>query len=88
MQTPVVLAAEGLTLEPYFRNVSFEAHAGEVLGVYGFMGCGQIELARMLFGKFKPERGAAAARRRRRAAEATPPPPRTPGSASCRKAGA
>ena len=56
-QTPVVLAAEGLTLEPYFRNVTFEAHAGEVLGVYGFMGCGQIELARMLFGKLRPERG-------------------------------
>ena len=55
--TPVVLEAEGLTLEPYFRNVSFQAHAGEVLGIYGFMGCGQIELARMLFGKLKPERG-------------------------------
>jgi ribose transport system ATP-binding protein len=55
--TPVVLQAEGLTLEPYFRNVSFEAHAGEVLGVYGFMGCGQIELARLLFGKLKPEAG-------------------------------
>jgi ribose transport system ATP-binding protein len=56
-QTPVVLAAEDLTLEPYFRNITFEAHAGEVLGIYGFMGSGQIELARMLFGKFKPERG-------------------------------
>jgi ribose transport system ATP-binding protein len=55
--TPVVLEAEGLTLEPHFRDVSFQAHAGEVLGIYGFMGCGQIELARMLFGKLKPERG-------------------------------
>ena len=55
--TPVVLEAEGLTLEPYFRDVSFQAHAGEVLGIYGFMGCGQIELARMLFGKLRPERG-------------------------------
>jgi ribose transport system ATP-binding protein len=57
LKTPVVLEAEGLTLEPFFRDVSFKAHAGEVLGVYGFMGCGQIELARMLFGKLKPERG-------------------------------
>src|ERR1700744_3625998 len=54
---PIVLEVEGVTLEPYFRNVSFQAHAGEVLGVYGFMGCGQIELARMLFGKFRPDRG-------------------------------
>jgi ribose transport system ATP-binding protein len=29
-----------------------------VLGIYGFMGCGQIELARTLFGKIRPERGA------------------------------
>ena len=57
MQTPVVMEAEGLTLEPFFRNVSFQAHAGEVLGIYGFMGCGQIELARMLFGKLRPDRG-------------------------------
>jgi len=55
--TPVVLEAQGLTLEPYFRDVSFNTHVGEVLGIYGFMGCGQIELARMLFGKLKPERG-------------------------------
>jgi ribose transport system ATP-binding protein len=57
IRTPVVLEAESLTLEPFFRDVSFQAHAGEVLGIYGFMGCGQIELARMLFGKLKPERG-------------------------------
>ncbi len=56
-QTPVVLEADGLTLEPHFRDVSFQAHAGEVLGIYGFMGCGQIELARMLFGKLRPARG-------------------------------
>ena len=57
MTSPVVLEAEGVTLDPHFRNVSFQAHAGEVLGIYGFMGCGQIELARLLFGKLKPDRG-------------------------------
>ncbi len=31
----------------------FEARAGEVLGIYGFMGCGQLELARTLFGKLQ-----------------------------------
>src|SRR5262249_44565888 len=30
---------------------------GEVLGIYGFMGCGQLELARTLFGRLRPERG-------------------------------
>jgi len=54
---PLVLEARGLTLSPYYRDVSFVARAGEILGVYGFMGCGQIELARTLFGKLAPERG-------------------------------
>jgi ribose transport system ATP-binding protein len=53
-----VLEAKGLTLAPYFSDVSFSARAGEVLGIYGFMGCGQIELSRALFGKLKPQSGA------------------------------
>jgi len=73
-QTPVVLEAQGLTLEPFFRNLSFQAHAGEILGIYGFMGCGQIELARMLFGKLAPDKGrlllAGAPARLRRTADA------------------
>jgi ribose transport system ATP-binding protein len=28
-----------------------------VLGIYGFMGCGQLDLARVLFGKLKPDQG-------------------------------
>jgi ribose transport system ATP-binding protein len=54
---PVVLNANGLTLAGRLREVSFEARAGEVLGVYGFMGCGQLELARILFGKLRPDQG-------------------------------
>jgi ribose transport system ATP-binding protein len=54
---PVVLNANGLTLAGRLREVSFEARAGEVLGIYGFMGCGQLELARILFGKIKPDLG-------------------------------
>jgi ribose transport system ATP-binding protein len=54
---PVVLQANGLSLARSLREVSFQARAGEVLGVYGFMGCGQLELARILFGKLKPDRG-------------------------------
>ena len=56
-ETPVVLEANGLSLARSLREVSFQARAGEVLGVYGFMGCGHLELARILFGKLKPDRG-------------------------------
>jgi ribose transport system ATP-binding protein len=55
---PVVLNASGLSLARSLRDVSFEVRAGEVLGIYGFMGCGQLELARILFGKLKPDEGA------------------------------
>jgi len=54
---PVALEAKGLTLAPFYRDVSFVARAGEVLGIYGYMGCGQIELSRTLFGKMKPDSG-------------------------------
>ncbi|MDA8251340.1 MAG: sugar ABC transporter ATP-binding protein [Rhodospirillales bacterium] len=54
---PVVMTAEGLTLPGAFEDVSLEVRAGEVLGIYGFMGSGQLELARALFGKLKLQRG-------------------------------
>ena len=53
----VVLKAEQLSLARSLRDVSFEARSGEVLGIYGFMGCGQQELSRILFGKLKPDSG-------------------------------
>ena len=51
---PVVLSATGLSWQRALKNVSLDVHAGEVLGVYGFMGCGVLELTRALFGKIKP----------------------------------
>src|SRR3546814_2919175 len=48
---PVVMTVRGLTREHALRNVSLDAHAGEILGIYGFMGCGVLELTRALFGK-------------------------------------
>jgi ribose transport system ATP-binding protein len=53
-QAPVVLETEGLTFGRAFRNVSIRVRGGEILGIYGFMGCGQLELARALFGKVAP----------------------------------
>jgi ribose transport system ATP-binding protein len=55
--SPVVLKADALSLARSMQDVSFEVRAGEVLGIYGFMGCGQLELARVLFGKIKPDGG-------------------------------
>ena len=56
-KAPVVMAAKGLTSGRTFRDVSFDIRAGEILGIYGFMGCGQVELARALFGKIAPDAG-------------------------------
>src|SRR5262245_51083790 len=54
---PIVLSASRLSLARSLQDVSFDVRAGEVLGVYGFMGCGQLELARILFGKLRPDQG-------------------------------
>ena len=56
-EAPVALRASALTLMPSYRDVTFEARAGEVLGIYGFMGCGQLELARTLFGRLRADSG-------------------------------
>ena len=53
----VVLETDHLSLGRAYRDVSLQIRAGEVLGIYGFMGCGQIELARTLFGKLRPDAG-------------------------------
>jgi len=54
---PVVLETTGLGLGTLFQDISLRVRAGEVLGLYGFMGAGQLDLARALFGKTPPERG-------------------------------
>ena len=46
----VILSGKGMTLEPHFRNVSFEVHAGEVLGFTGLLGDGRSELFQAVFG--------------------------------------
>ncbi len=46
----VVLSARELTLEPHFFNVSFDLHAGEILGIAGLVGAGRSSLAEALFG--------------------------------------
>ncbi len=50
---PVVLRAERLSAPGLFDDVSLDVRAGEILGIYGFMGSGQLELARALSGKMR-----------------------------------
>jgi len=54
---PVVLEVDGLSYGRAYRGVGFALRAGEVLGIYGFMGCGQLELARTLFGRLRADQG-------------------------------
>lgn len=46
----VALKVEGLTAEPWFRDISFELHKGEILGLSGLMGAGRTELVEAIYG--------------------------------------
>jgi ribose transport system ATP-binding protein len=52
-----VLAVEGLTRSGEFTEVSFDVRAGEIVGLYGYLGCGAGELARCLWGVTAPDSG-------------------------------
>jgi ribose transport system ATP-binding protein len=53
----VVLQVDELSRAGVYRDVSLSVREGEVLGIYGFLGSGQLELARTLFGGLPAERG-------------------------------
>ncbi|HEY4043606.1 MAG TPA: sugar ABC transporter ATP-binding protein [Rhodopila sp.] len=53
----VVLETDGLSRTGAYQDVSLRVRAGEVLGIYGFLGAGQLDLARTLFGLLRAERG-------------------------------
>ena len=52
-----VLQVEGLTHAGAYDSVSLSVRGGEVLGIYGFLGSGQLELARTLFGRLPADAG-------------------------------
>ncbi|MFZ4614747.1 MAG: sugar ABC transporter ATP-binding protein [Rectinemataceae bacterium] len=49
-EAPVVLRVDRLNAGKLVRDVSFELHQGEILGVAGLMGSGRTETARAIFG--------------------------------------
>jgi ABC-type sugar transport system ATPase subunit len=49
-QARTLLEARALTQPGIIKDVSFVLHEGEVLGVFGLMGSGRSELARIVFG--------------------------------------
>jgi ribose transport system ATP-binding protein len=53
----VVLQCDSVSAAGIVENVSFKLHRGEVLGLFGLMGSGRTELARMIFGLDAFERG-------------------------------
>jgi ribose transport system ATP-binding protein len=55
--TPVAMTAESITCPGSFQDISLQLRTGEVLGIYGFMGSGHLELARALFGKLRISSG-------------------------------
>jgi ribose transport system ATP-binding protein len=52
-----ILRAEGLSRAGVLSDVSFDLRRGEILGVAGLMGAGRTELARILAGADRPDRG-------------------------------
>ena len=52
-----LLAVEGLTRDGVFHDVSFEVHAGEVVGIAGLVGAGRTEVVRAVFGADAYDKG-------------------------------
>lgn len=52
-----ILRVEHLCLKNGFEDISFCIHPGEILGITGLLGSGRTELAKTLFGLYKPRSG-------------------------------
>lgn len=53
----VLFSAKGLTQPGILEDVSFDIRAGEILGLFGLMGSGRSEMARIVFGLDPLEQG-------------------------------
>jgi rhamnose transport system ATP-binding protein len=53
----VLLGVDRLTRTGVFQDVTFDVHAGEIVGFAGLVGAGRTEIARVLFGIDHPDSG-------------------------------
>ncbi|MER5515978.1 sugar ABC transporter ATP-binding protein [Streptomyces sp. NPDC002763] len=53
-----LLSVDGLTRDGVFHDVSFQVHAGEVVGIAGLVGAGRTEVVRAVFGADPYDKGA------------------------------
>lgn len=52
-----VFKVKNLSKKGKFSDISFEVHAGEILGIAGLMGAGRTEIARAIYGLDQPDSG-------------------------------
>jgi len=57
IQDTILLEAKNITWEDKVKDVSLSLKAGEIVGMYGLMGAGRTELAKLLFGIEKLDDG-------------------------------
>lgn len=53
----VVLEAKNINLGTTLKNINFQLHEGEILGLGGLTECGMHELCKVVFGAIKPDSG-------------------------------
>ena len=56
-QRPVALSVRGLSDDQNYRDVSFDLHEGEIVGLAGLIGAGRSEVAMGIFGAPPPKKG-------------------------------
>lgn len=54
---PCRISCRNLSLDKVYQDISFDLHAGEVLGITGLIGCGATEIAKSLFAVLHPQSG-------------------------------